>query len=54
MINQLQFGPDGVLRDKVEIAIKRADAIAFAKRWKARAWLVKDGKPETMIWPEQP
>ena len=38
--------------EEARVFTKRADAIAFAKRWKARVWLVKDGVPAEMVWPE--
>ena len=43
-------------RPQVEEAVvfeKRAAAVEFAKKWRARVWRVKDGRPDKMIWPEE-
>lgn len=43
-----------VYRPGVENAmvLKKAEAIAFARKWKARAWQIKNGLPDHQVWPE--
>ena len=31
---------------------KKAEAVAIAKKWRARVWQLKGGKPEKQVWPE--
>lgn len=31
---------------------KKAEAVAFAKEWKARAWQIRGGVPVKQVWPE--
>ena len=31
---------------------QKAEAVAFAKKWKARVWQLKGGMPSTLVWPE--
>lgn len=33
------------------MTFSKADAVAFAKRWRARAWAVKAGQPVSQVWP---
>ena len=40
---------------KIEDALifnAKAEAVAFAKRWKARTWQLKNGAPAKQVWPE--
>ncbi len=34
------------------LRFKKAEAVAFAKKWNARAWEVKAGLPVKQVWPE--
>lgn len=34
------------------LVFKKAEAVAFAKKWKARVWQIKAGKPDKLVWPE--
>lgn len=36
---------------KGAMTFSKADAVAFAKRWRARAWAVKAGQPVSQVWP---
>ena len=40
-----------IIEDAV-IFQKKEEAVAFAKRWKARAWQLKNGAPAKQVWPE--
>lgn len=40
---------------RVENAVvftNEAKAVAFAKKWRGRVWQIRNGKPETQVWPE--
>lgn len=34
------------------LIFKKAEAVAIAKKWKARVWQVKGGQPIRQVWPE--
>lgn len=37
--------------EDAKIFNKKAEAVAFAKRWHAAVWLVKHGLPKKRVWP---
>ena len=34
------------------LLFNKKDAVAFAKKWKVRAWETKNGLPVKQVWPE--
>ena len=34
------------------LVFKKAEAVAFAKEWNARAWQIRGGVPVKQVWPE--
>ena len=32
---------------------KKAEAVAFARKWKARAWMIRNGEAVEQVWPEE-